>query len=253
MDYALITKPGTRENNEDSMVALENDVCSLFVVADGLGGHSGGEVASAIATDTFRECFDNGIDDAGAFFPETFMAAQLSILEEQKTRNTPYDLKTTCVALLITDDTCRIAHIGDSRAYVFQKNRVRLRTLDHSVPQMLVTSGSIKEKHIRNHPDRNRLLRVLGTDWDSPCFDASDDINISECRAFLLCTDGFWELCDEKKMCTFLKKSGNAAQWLGLMTDEVEKNGQGRDMDNFTAIAIFAEAGTIHHGGDPNG
>jgi serine/threonine protein phosphatase PrpC len=238
VDYAQITKPGSRDYNEDSAVVLENDRGSLFVVADGLGGHGRGEVASALVTDTFKKHFENDIADVTAFISETMLAAQANLLKEQKTKSASFEMKTTCVALLITNGTCQMGHVGDTRAYVFQNNKIKTRTLDHSVPQMLVMSGEIKEKHIRNHPDRNRLLRVMGIDWDSPRYDLSEDIPLSECQAFLLCTDGFWELCDEKKMCAFLKKSGNASEWLRLMTEEVEKNGQGIDMDNFTAITV---------------
>jgi len=238
MDYAVVTNPGTRDHNEDSFLALENDAGSLFVVADGLGGHGSGEVASAIAAETFRKRFIYDPADAGAFLPGAFMAAQSNILEEQKAQSSPFDMKTTCVALLIAEGICRIGYIGDSRAYVFRNNRIKARTLDHSVPQMLAASGEIKERHIRSHPDRNLLLRVMGNEWDSPCFELLEEIPLSGCQAFLVCSDGFWELCDEKKMRTSLKKSRKAAQWLRLMTEEVEKKGLGRETDNFTAIAV---------------
>ena len=239
MDFALITKPGSRENNEDSVVTLENDRGSLFVIADGLGGHGKGEIASAIVTDKFRESYENAFHDADSFIPEAMLSAQSQIIRQQKAEAVQYDMKTTCVALLITKGICRIGHVGDTRAYVFHDNKVKLRTLDHSVPQMLVAAGEIKEKQIRKHPDRNRLLRVLGIDWDTPLYELSETIPVEECQAFLLCSDGFWELCNEKKMCGFLKKSANAKAWLSLMTGEVERNGYGKDMDNFTAISIF--------------
>lgn len=239
MDYAFVSNLGTRDYNEDSVVALETDNKSLFVIADGLGGHGKGEVASAIVTDTFKKCFENENIDDDTFIPSTILESQSSILREQKAQNAPFEMKTTCAALLISNGMCRIGHVGDTRAYVFKKNKVKVRTLDHSVPQMLVMSGEIKEKHIRNHPDRNRLLRVLGIKWDSPLYEVSEDIPLSECQAFLLCSDGFWELCDEKMMCYFLKKSNYADEWLNMMSDEVNKNGKGTDMDNFTAITIM--------------
>ena len=239
MEYAYVTKPGTREKNEDSVAALENDKGCLFVVADGLGGHSKGEVASAIATDTFRRQFENTDPAINVFIPETFIIAQSNIIQEQKTQNALMDMKTTCAALVITNGICQYGHVGDTRIYVFQQNRIKTRTLDHSVPQMLVVAGDIKEKKIRKHPDRNQLLRVMGIDGESPRFELSAGISIAECQAFLLCSDGFWELCLEKKMCAYLKKSGSAFEWLRFMTDEVEKNGQGGEMDNYSAIAVF--------------
>ena len=239
MEYAYITKPGTRDYNEDSALYIESDTESLFVVADGLGGHGKGEVASAIVTETFKQNFESANIPADYFIPETILAAQYNILEEQKVQNATFEMKTTCVALLIADGICRIGHVGDTRAYCFSKNKVVSQTIDHSVPQMLVMSGEITEKQIRNHPDRNRLLRVIGIDWDSPRYELSEDFQIGDCQAFLLCSDGFWELCDEKKMGIYLKKSKNSEEWLQLMTKEVEKNGKGKDMDNFTAIAVI--------------
>lgn len=239
MDYALVSNSGTREYNEDAVVALENDNGSLFVIADGLGGHGKGEVASAIVIDTFKKCFEKECIDGDTFISSTILEAQSHILMEQKINNTPFDMKTTCVALLISNGICKIGHVGDTRAYAFKKNKIKTRTLDHSVPQMLVMSGEIKEKHIRNHPDRNRLLRVMGINWDLPQYEMSEDISLSECQAFLLCSDGFWELCNEKMMSHSLKKSGNADKWLSMMSDEVAKKGKGTDMDNYSAITIM--------------
>ena len=114
-----------------------------------------------------------------------------------------------------------------------------IRTLDHSVPQMLVFAGDIKEKHIRKHPDRNRLLKVLGARDKELKFDTSSKFNINECQGFLLCTDGFWENITERKMCKFLRKSKTVEQWMELMKKEVVKNGKGNNMDNNSAIAIM--------------
>jgi len=147
-------------------------------------------------------------------------------------------MKTTGVCLSIIAGNCQWGHIGDSRLYAFKKNKLDLRTLDHSVPQMLVLAGDIKEKHMSTHPDRNRLLRVIGVEWDSPRYELSDEFPLADYQAFLLCTDGFWEFIETKKMCKFLKKSKTAEEWLTLMTLEVAKNGRKKDMDNYTAIAV---------------
>ncbi|MCL2662965.1 MAG: protein phosphatase 2C domain-containing protein [Oscillospiraceae bacterium] len=242
MDYALISETGTRDNNEDSVAVLETDAGSLFVVADGLGGHGKGEVASALATESFVLDFSDYDGDIDIFLSDAFMNAQNNIMHAQTSQGGKSDdMKTTCVALLVADGLVRIGHVGDARAYLFNKNKLKTRTRDHSVVEMLVVSGEIREKHINKHPDRNRLLRTMGIEWESPQYALADDIPLPECQAFLLCTDGFWELCSEKKMCAYLKKSKTAKEWLDLMTDEVEKNGQGNDMDNYTAIAVLSK------------
>ncbi len=242
--YAYTTNEGNREINEDSVLALENDGHGCFVVADGLGGHDLGEVASRLAVETFFDAFSAREEakeetDMGNFLNETFLNAQERIMQEQQNRHMPEGMKTTCVSLLLSETSAVWGHVGDSRLYAFKKNKVKERTLDHSVPQMLVMAGDIKEKQIRHHPDRNRLLRVMGIPWERNKQEISDVKDICEYQAFLLCTDGFWELIEEKTMCKLLKKSGDVNEWLSSMQREVEKNGASTDMDNYTAVAVW--------------
>ena len=239
MTYHSITFPGARPINEDSVAAMEHDGCYCFIAADGLGGHGKGEVASQKLVDVFSQTFDMGVEDGEAFLASAFSLAQDEILAEQKRQSAGFEMKTTAVALTIINGKCRWGWVGDSRLYAFRKNKVKSRTLDHSVPQMLVLSGDIKEKQIRCHPDRNRLLRVLGVEWDDPRYELSCEMNLADCQAFLLCTDGFWELIDEKRMCALLKKSTDAQQWLEAMTAEVAANGAGQEMDNYSAITVM--------------
>jgi serine/threonine protein phosphatase PrpC len=239
LSYTAVSKTGKRENNEDSFICVERDGNYCFVVADGLGGHGKGEVASRKVAEVFEHLFEAAHPAIPCEFLQTaFDAAQDEVMEAQKSSPSLYDMKTTAVALAVIGDKCQWGHVGDSRLYLFSRNKVKTRTLDHSVPQMLVMAKEIKEKDIARHPDRNRLLRVVGIEWDSPKYDLSNEYGMEDCQAFLLCSDGFWELIDEKKMQTFLKKSATAEDWLSLMIQEVETNGGGQDMDNYTAIAI---------------
>jgi serine/threonine protein phosphatase PrpC len=255
----MISHQGSREHNEDSAVCVETDGNYCFVVADGLGGHSKGEVASRTVIEIFEQQFANAKNNED-FLKNAFDKAQGEIIALQNTQNAKNGMKTTAVCLSIIDGKCQWGHVGDSRLYLFQKNKIKIRTLDHSVPQMLVVAGQIKENQIAAHPYRNRLLRAIGTEWDSPCYDLSEETEFSQTQdnprkpaetifgrsdclrrlpqAFLLCTDGFWELIESKLMCKFLKKTKTVDEWLNLMTAEVEKNGCGKNMDNYTAIAI---------------
>ena len=235
----MLTKQGDREINEDSAVIAERDNNYCFVVADGLGGHSRGEAASQMVTAVFEREFTSTETSASGFLSSTFNSAQNAVMALQKTEQAQRGMKTTAAALAIIEGKCAWGHIGDSRLYVFKNGRVKSRTLDHSVPQMLALSGEISEKKIRRHPDRNKLLRVIGIEWDSQQFEVSDEYEVSECQAFLLCSDGFWEFIREKHMCRYLKKSNNAGEWLRLMTEEVERNGAERNMDNYSAITVI--------------
>lgn len=239
MTFQVLSKYGSREINEDSVYAGDADGRGLFIVADGLGGHGKGDVASTIAISAFKETFSSRSDPLSALLPKAFLNAQAAILAEQKRAGTPLQMKTTACALAIDGDKLMWGHIGDTRLYAFSRNKIKVRTLDHSVPQMLVLAHDIKEKDIRNHPDRNKLLRVLGVSGDVPKFEVSGVQSASKYQAFLLCSDGFWELILEKEMCTLLKKSSSVEEWLHMMQDTVEQRGAVADMDNYSAIAIW--------------
>lgn len=240
MHYCTITNQGTRPVNEDSVGVIEHGDLICFVLADGLGGHGKGEVASQLAVCAFDAVFSA---PEGKPLPEllsdAFLRAQADILREQQRAGAPSQMKTTAVALVVQNGQSAWGHIGDSRLYAFARDKVKNRTLDHSVPQMLVLSGEIREKAIRGHPDRNRLLRVLGVAGEPPRFELSELHRIDQFQAFLLCSDGFWELITEKEMGKLLKKSRSPEEWLEQMRTVVENQGHGTDMDNYSAIAII--------------
>ncbi len=236
--YAVFSNVGGRRVNEDSVGVFSNGERRCYVLCDGLGGHGMGDVASSLVVSVFEERFA-AAQDVTDFIGQTLTAAQERLLCEQAARNAKRKMKTTAVAIVMDERNAYIGHIGDSRGYVFGRNRVKMRTLDHSIPQMLVLSHEIKECDIRNHPDRNTLLRVMGIEWDEAMYELADPIPLKKCQAFLLCSDGFWELIDENEMCAQLKRASSAEQWLSGMVETVQKNGEGRDMDNYSAIAIW--------------
>ena len=238
--YAIYTNAGGREINEDTVGVAQNGDNYCFVVCDGLGGHGMGDVASSLVVDVFKSQFGR-TDDAVNFLGQTFCAAQDILMAEQKARGASRKMKTTCVSVVTDDRNAYIGHIGDSRAYVFSKNKVRTRTVDHSIPQMLVLAGEIKEQEIRNHPERNIVLRVMGVEWEEAMYELKVPVPIKKCQAFLLCSDGFWELIEEKEMCILLKKAKNVHEWLDSMVDVVWKNGVDKNMDNFSAIAVWVD------------
>ena len=218
MHFSTITNQGGRPVNEDSIGITEHGGLVCFVVADGLGGHGMGDAASQLTVKAFDEVFSSPEEKPlSELLSNAFLQAQADILREQQRTGAPSQMKTTAVALAIQNGQVAWGHIGDSRLYAFARNKVKLRTQDHSVPQMLVLSGEIKEKAIRGHPDRNRLLRVLGVAGDPPRFELSELHQIDQFQAFLLCSDGFWELITEKEMEKLLKKSRSPEDWLMQM------------------------------------
>lgn len=240
MQYAMLSEQGNRPINEDYVGYNVNSdkVAGCFVLCDGLGGHGHGEVASKLVTETILARYCNGGSET-EFISNAMKEGQEKLLTLQKEQHAKSEMKTTVVVLKISEREIQWSHIGDSRLYYFEKGKLIQRTKDHSVPQMLVAAGEIKEKEIRHHPDRNRLLRVVGTEWSG-----HQTIEITtiekKCRqAFLLCSDGFWELIEEKYMQKYLKKAKTPEAWLELMSKMVLKNGQGKEMDNYSAIAVW--------------
>ena len=238
ISFATYTDQGGRDINEDSIGAFQNGVNTCFVLCDGLGGHGMGDVASSLVVDVFKDQFMK-TDDVVNYLGQAFMASQDILMAEQKIRGAGRKMKTTATALVTDDHTAYIGHIGDSRVYVFSKNKVKTRTLDHSIPQMLVLSKEIKESEIRHHPERNIVLRVLGVEWEDPMYELMIPIPLKKCQAFLLCSDGFRELIEEKTMCDLLKKSTTVKEWLDSMVSVVKANGIGTNMDNNSAIAVW--------------
>lgn len=241
LTYEILTKPGEREYNEDYAIAAQREGSSCFVLADGLGGHGGGADASRLVAEYVLEDFKENGEVSEGYLKKCFEESQRLLLEEQERLNRVYEMKTTMIVLLIDDQHIMWGHIGDSRLYFFKNRKLKQRTLDHSVPQMLVAAGEIKEEQIRGHADRNRLLRVMGTEWESPRYQLAKPEERSGKEAFLLCTDGFWEWILEKQMQAALKRAASPEEWLRKMEKEVLKSGTGKGMDNYTAIAVFMD------------
>lgn len=240
VEYATVTEIGGKEKNEDAVRVFINQPLATygFVLADGLGGHGNGDVASNFVSDCIGAAIENTDSFGGVFLDQCFDTAQEMLMDEKESKGLN-SIKTTLVMLLITDGVAQWGHVGDSRLYHFRDGRLIERTFDHSVPQMLVFSGQIKEKEIRHHPDRNLLLRAMGSEWDSPAYEISQrNMKVNKGDAFLLCSDGFWEWIEEKNMLKILKKDLSAFDALKEMTEEVKRNGAESIMDNYSAILV---------------
>ncbi len=236
LDFCAFTDKGKRNVNEDYIGYESIGSSTCFIVCDGLGGMGRGDEASSCVVNTILDYYRQTGD---AFdIDQAFILGQEALLALQRESNAEASMKTTAVILFIKDNMAYFGHIGDSRLYCFNNDGF-IRTLDHSIPQILVSQGEISERDIRFHSDRNKLVRVMGNNWSKPnCYNTVKAYDISNTRAFLMCTDGFWELIDENDMVNYLIKSRSSKKWLSLMKKHVLENGRDVNMDNYSAIAI---------------
>ncbi len=182
-----------REQNEDAYGYHDN----LFVLADGMGGHSAGEIASAIAVQTVLG-MDLTITSLERGFNEAVNQANQAILNAVAQNPEQFGMGTTIAILYLTENYAYFTHIGDSRIYHYTNGSLIQLTDDHSLVAELVRNGSLTEAEARNHPQRNILTRALGA---KEIF----DIETSKVPAlsgdkFLLCSDGLTEVLDDKKI-----------------------------------------------------
>ncbi len=236
--YCKISEKGSRKVNEDSVKIAVSKNKINFMVCDGLGGHGGGDIASRIAVDEFEKAFEGYDGNPSAYFEKAFLNAQNGINGYQKSNPSVAMMKTTVTSLIIDRQNYSWGYIGDSRIYCFENGKAIRMTSDHSVPGMLVKAGDIEESEIRFHPDRNKLLRALGEE-NAPRYVSSEYSPCGDKTAFLLCSDGFWEYVTEEEMEKTLAESKSVSEWLTMMRDIVVKNGEGRNADNFSAVAVW--------------
>ena len=234
LSTATLSRAGGRDANEDA--AAHRDGC--WVLADGLGGHAGGEVAARLAVDQVLGALAGAPLPTGEALAQAIADAHHAIQDHQDRDPRLERMRTTLVVLVSDGERALWAHVGDSRLYHFRGGRLRFQTADHSVPQALARAGEIRPDEIRFHEDRNRLLRTLGNEGEArPTVSATQE-PLAPGDAFLLCTDGFWEYVTEGEMEVLLAKSTNADDWLqALAARLLARAAPGND--NYTAMAVF--------------
>ena len=238
IEFYGYTDTGSRPENEDSYAYEaygKGRYCA--VVADGLGGHEGGKAASLIVVRHLASVWQNTprLPTAEQLL-ERLAAANNEILAQRQTAD---QMKSTVVALYLWGSHAIWTHIGDSRLYHYHNGCLAHYTNDHSVPQISVQLGELTRNQIPGHPDRSRLLRVLGGEELRPDFAGPMSL-IPGHHAFLLCSDGFWEYLQEEEIELDLSKSASPKQWIDYLRWRGNKR-KGTDADNNTAIAVFLE------------
>lgn len=227
---------GGRRENEDFYGCETAGDRLTAVVADGLGGHGGGSTASRIAVRNLMEARRCTALPTKEQILQWMKSANAEIIARRETANR---MKTTAVFLAAAEDQAIWAHVGDSRMYHFYNGVLADYTLDHSVSQIQVVSGEITREQIPSSPNRNKVLRVLGSDELNP--EVHEPIRLRPgVHAFLMCTDGFWEYLTDMEIWLDLMKSRTPEDWLTYLRCRGESR-KGPEADNNTAVAVFIE------------
>ncbi len=204
MEYSYLTDPGkVRSHNEDSVIIVENKMGEvLLAVADGMGGHRGGEIASSIAIShigkRFQETSSVGTkEDAISFIKEIVSEANVLLYKYTSLHEESMGMGTTIVLAIVTKDFLLFGNIGDSSGYVIKNGKLNKITIDHTLVSLLVQSGELTLEEAKQHPKKNVLMKALGatSTIEMDVFDVERDID-----GVLLCSDGLTNMLDDDQI-----------------------------------------------------
>ncbi len=236
IDVYEYTNQGGRSYNEDSVGSVVQDNSGIFVVADGLGGHAFGELASACARDTLLSEWTPGAANRPEWFNAEIEKANNNILMLQQEKGDI--MKSTIVTLSIDNGMAVWAHSGDSRLYYFHNGWLHTCTEDHSVAFKKYKAGEISREAIAKDEDQSALLRTLGgPDRYEPTIGGLQEPLIPG-DAFFLCSDGAWEFLKDEEINIDLAKAEDAKHWAELMLLRMMDRIEGGN-DNLTLQTIM--------------
>lgn len=237
MEYAALTDVGMkRTNNEDSYIIniSEESGDKIFVVADGMGGHNAGEIASR---DACRIVESQILNQKGGKIEDVLTDAVKKANREIYIRAAENTLMrgmgTTIEALVIKDDMLCLAHVGDSRVYIVSEDAIRKITKDHSIVGMMVDEGTISEEEAKNHPQRNLITRAVGTSITVNVDIVKEPIHSGEW--ILMCTDGLTNMVSRGEIHGIITNAQSCNDAVRKLIDRAKEHGGD---DNITAVLI---------------
>jgi serine/threonine protein phosphatase PrpC len=223
-----------RKTNEDNHLVQKEK--GLFIVADGMGGHKGGQLASTLAIQTIEGFLqsEDKFENKGVALCLALKAANEKIFREAAISDNQ-GMGTTVTAMKILNSRAYIAHIGDSRAYLIRNNQISLITNDHSLVGELIRSGEITQEEALVHPHRNVLIRALGTEVDV-------DVDLIELDLLpndilLLCTDGLSNFVRDEEILKIITQHSIHESTRYLVKRAIELGG----LDNITVVLVHYE------------
>ncbi len=242
-----IDKGKERNNNEDSLAAVtvnqaseaEQQSVGIYAVADGMGGHQAGEVASKLAVRTALRKLVDDVTEADTDMPEHYQnwlksaVAVANQMVHNKGREDRKQMGTTLVMAVVVGHDVHIVNVGDSRAYLISPSGIRQITKDHSLVQMLVDAGAITPEQAAEHPQRNILTQSIGTQPD-----ISIDVfqeNLDDEESLLLCSDGLWEMLSDEQIQKIVMDAKTPDEACQALVDATNAAG---GHDNIAAVLV---------------
>lgn len=241
MEFSIFqeTRKGGRKVNQDRVGYIYTRDALFVVVADGMGGHVGGEIAAHITVRLLLERFEQEakpiLTSPVVFLQNALKAAHDALGDYAQQLHLVDTPRTTCVACVIQDAAAYWAHAGDSRLYHVRRGSLSTRTRDHSKMQYLLDNGIINIAEARKHPDRNKVFSCLGGSFE-PNVDFSPCVPLQPNDLLMLCTDGLWcAYTDDELVAQMDQTELNTA--VPEVLNTAESRG-GADCDNLSIIAV---------------
>jgi protein phosphatase len=226
-----------RKGNEDNLYADANEYRGLFIVADGMGGHAAGEVASQMAVDLIAselaDLNDLAAPESGSRVSETLRLANRVVFQRTMKEVEKTGMGSTASALLLSDTRYLIGHVGDSRIYLVRDGGMTQLTKDHSLVQEQVDAGLITAEQARHHPQSNVITCCIGMSSEIEPDIITGDTHVGD--VFLLASDGLTGMVDDRRLQQLLQSRANPERIVNAMIADANNNG---GIDNITAIVV---------------
>lgn len=249
---AACSEQGARNYNEDAIAFGQSRSGHYAVLADGAGGHRRGAEAAQRAVRSIEELLrDESVGFSPANLSQIVRLAHSELQHHQDSDSDEARMHCTIVVLWVdaTSEYALWTHVGDSRLYRIRRGQTDVVTTDDSVVQRMLQAGLIKPEQVRSHPQKNQLLAALGMADDVEPHTVVRPVELQEGDAFLLCTDGWWDVFEPEDFASTAVRALDPEQWLAEMRQTIVAQARPRQ-DNFSAVALwYGEPGEVARAG----
>ncbi len=242
ISYGISHKGNVRSENQDAYINIDNSIGELnniYVVADGMGGHLGGAMASKLAIDTIIDSIKNMSDVPLNIITAIILKANEVVYNTSVEDSSLFGMGTTVEVITINNSIASFVHVGDSRIYAVSDNEITQLSHDHSYVQELLDNGAITKEEAYSHPNKNRITKALGVDktLNADCFEFP--LNL-DWNYFMLCSDGLTNMIKDEQIHIIIKNSKNIKESCESLVQVALDNG---GTDNITVVLVKLEGG----------